>query len=420
MVLQTKTNSVALTGTCFRVNKMTGALEGIRILDLTSVGFGPYACQILGDYGAEIIKIESPEGDITRGIGPFRNNGMGHFFLNANRNKRSLVLDLKKTSAKDVFLKLVKTADVVITSIRPAAMDRLGLGYKSCKNINKEIIYVALVGFGQTGPYAKRPAYDDIIQGVSGMAAMQGGRKGPAKFVNASICDKICSQIAAHATLAALFSRTNNGRGQLVEVPMFESMVGFNLVEHQSGLTFDPALGPAGYERSMAEHRKPYATANGFVCALPYTTKHWQTFFSIMKQKDMVNDPRVTNSKLRSEKIGELYELISELVKDWQTDDLLEALNAGDIPHGEATKLDDLSNDQHLKDIGYFQSWDHPTEGKIKLTSPPVKLSETPATIDRLPPLLGEHSSEILSEIGYNNNEIEEFFKNKVSSTDKK
>jgi crotonobetainyl-CoA:carnitine CoA-transferase CaiB-like acyl-CoA transferase len=398
---------------------MTGPLEGIRILDLTSVGFGPYACQILGDYGAEIIKIESPEGDITRGIGPFRNNGMGHFFLNANRNKRSLVLDLKKISAKNVFLKLVKTADVVITSIRPAAMDRLGLGYKSCKKINKKIIYVALVGFGQTGPYAKRPAYDDIIQGVSGMAAMQGGRKGPPTFVNASICDKICSQIAAHATLAALFSRTNNGRGQLVEVPMFESMVGFNLVEHQSGMTFDPSLGPAGYERSMAEHRKPYATANGFVCALPYTTKHWQTFFSIMKQENMVNDPRVTNPKLRSEKIGELYELISELVKDWQTDDLLEALNAGDIPHGEATKLDDLSNDQHLKDVGYFQSWDHPTEGKIKLTSPPVKLSDTPATIDRLPPLLGEHSLEILREIGYNNDAIEGFFKNKVSSTGK-
>ena len=401
------------------MNNMTGPLEGIKILDLTSVGFGPYACQILGDYGAEIIKIESPEGDITRGIAPFRNNGMGHFFLNANRNKRSLVLDLKKISAKDIFLKLVKTADVVITSIRPAAMDRLGLGYKSCKHINKEIIYVALVGFGQTGPYAKRPAYDDIIQGVSGMAAMQGGRNGPPTFVNASICDKICSQIAAHATLAALFSRANNGRGQLVEVPMFESMVGFNLVEHQSGMTFDPALGPAGYERSMAEHRKPYATANGFVCALPYTTKHWQTFFSIMKQEDMVNDPRVTNPKLRSEKIGELYELISELVKDWQTGDLLEALKAADIPHGEATKLDDLSNDQHLKDIDYFQSWDHPTEGKIKLTSPPVKLSETPATIDRLPPLLGEHSLEILKEIGYSNDEIEGFLKSKVSSTGK-
>ena len=198
---------------------MAGALKGIKVLDLTSVGFGPYACQILGDYGAEIIKIESPDGDITRGIGPFRNDGMGHFFLNANRNKRSLVLDLKKGAAKSIFFSLVKIADVVMTSIRPAAMDRLGLGFDDCIKINEKLIYVALVGFGQSGPYAKRPAYDDIIQGVSGMASMQGGRNGDPAFVNASICDKICSQIAAHATLAALYSRTNDGIGQLVEVP---------------------------------------------------------------------------------------------------------------------------------------------------------------------------------------------------------
>lgn len=393
---------------------MDGALKGIKILDLTSVGFGPYACQILGDYGAEIIKIESPDGDITRGIAPFRNNGMGHFFLNANRNKRSLVLDLKKPEAKKIFFKLAETADVLITSIRPAAMDRLGLGFKACQKVNGKLIYVALVGFGQSGPYAKRPAYDDIIQGVSGMASMQGGRNGDPTFVNASICDKICSQVAAHATLAALYSRTNSKTGQLVEVPMFESMVGFNLVEHQAGMTFNPALGSTGYERSMAEHRKPYATLDGFVCALPYTTKHWQTFFSIMKRNEMINDLRVTDPKLRSEKIGELYELVSELVKTWKTEDLLGALNTGDIPHGEATTLDDLANDPHLEKVGYFQTWDHPSEGKIKLTAPPVKFSKTPATIDRLPPSLGEHNSEILKEIGFDDEEISALRRNKI------
>ena len=393
---------------------MDGALKGIKILDLTSVGFGPYACQILGDYGAEIIKIESPDGDITRGIAPFRNNGMGHFFLNANRNKRSLVLDLKKPEAKKIFFKLAETADVLITSIRPAAMDRLGLGFKACQKVNDKLIYVALVGFGQSGPYAKRPAYDDIIQGVSGMASMQGGRNGDPTFVNASICDKICSQVAAHATLAALYSRTNSETGQLVEVPMFESMVGFNLVEHQAGMTFNPALGSTGYERSMAEHRKPYATLDGFVCALPYTTKHWQTFFSIMKRNEMINDLRVTDPKLRSEKIGELYELVSELVKTWKTEDLLGALNTGDIPHGEATALDDLANDPHLEKVGYFQTWDHPSEGKIKLTAPPVKFSKTPATIDRLPPSLGEHNSEILTEIGFDDEEISALRRNKI------
>lgn len=394
---------------------MAGPLDGVRILDLTSVGYGPYACQILGDYGAEIIKVESHEGDITRGITPFRNPGMGHFFLMANRNKRSIVLDLKSDAGREALLKLAETADALVTSIRPAAMERLGLGYEDCRAANPSIVYVALVGFGQSGPYAKRPAYDDVIQGVSGMAAMQGGREGAPTFVNASVCDKICSQIGAHAALAALFSRERSGKGQLVEVPMFESMVGFNLIEHHAGQAFEPPLGPAGYERSMVEYRKPYATVDGYVCALPYNTKHWQAFFKFMQRDEMIDDPRVVDPKTRSEKIGELYEMVADLVKDWKTADILAALKEADIPHGEATPLGELENDPHMQAVNFFQTFDHPTEGKIKLTAPPMKFSETPTDIRQLPALLGEHSLEILRDAGYSEAQIGEMMAEGVS-----
>ena len=385
---------------------MPGPLDGVRILDVTSVGFGTYACQILGDYGAEVIKVEAPEGDITRGIAPFRTPGMGHFFLMANRNKRSIVLDLKTEGGRQAFLKLVSRADAMLCSVRPAAMDRLGLGADACRAINPKLVHVSLVGFGQSGPYARRPAYDDIIQGMSGMAAMQGGRNGPPAFVNASVCDKICSQIAAHATLAALFNSQRTGTGQSVEVPMLESMVGFNLIEHHAGQAFDPPLGPAGYERSMAEYRRPYATADGYVCALPYTTRQWQTFFALMGQDDMCEDPRVVDPALRSEKIGELYAMVARLVRDWNTGELLDALRQGDIPHGEVVALDDLATHPHLEAVGFFRTVDHPTEGRIRFPEPPVRMSGTPPAITTLPARCGEHSVEVLEEAGLSEAEI--------------
>lgn len=385
---------------------MPGPLDGVRILDLTSVGFGPYAAQILGDYGADVIKVEAPEGDITRGIAPFRTAGMGHFMLNANRNKRCLMLDLKAPAGRDALLKLCETADVLITSVRPAAMERLGLGYEDCRKANPDLIYVGLVGFGQDGPYAPRPAYDDIIQGLSGMAAMQGGRTGEPQFIKASVCDKICSQFAAHATLAALFSRAQGGEGQYVEVPMLESMIGFNLVEHHAGETYIPPIGPAGYERSFVEHRRPYQTADGYVCVLPYNVKQWRAFFRLMEKPEMLDDPRVVDGKTRSERIGELYAMVEACVRDWQTDDLLKALDDADVPSGRATSLSDLAEDPHVAAVGLFEEFDHPTEGRIRLPRPGVRFSKTPAGIDRLPGHLGAESAEVLAEAGFTDAEI--------------
>ena len=380
---------------------MSGPLDGVRILDLTTVGFGPYGVQILADYGADVIKVEAPEGDITRGIAPMRNPGMGHFYLNANRNKRSIALDLKQPGGRDALLKLVESADALITSIRPAAMERLGLGYDECKSVNSSIVYVALVGFGQDGPYAKRPAYDDVIQGLSGLAAMQGGPDGAPAYVKASICDKICSQFCAHATLAALLCKEKTGKGQLVEVPMLEAMVGFNMVEHNAGHTFVPIEGPTGYARAMAPDRRPYATLDGYVSILPYNTKHWQSFFKLMGKNEMVNDPRVTDPKTRSIKIAELYEMASKAVAFWKTDELLVALQENDIPNGRAMPLDHLANDEHLKAVGIFEEYDHPTEGRIRHARPAVRFSETPQNVRVLPQALGQDTTAILGEAGY-------------------
>ena len=394
---------------------MPGPLFDIKILDLTTVAYGPYATQILADYGAEVIKVEAPEGDITRSIAPMKNPGMGVFFLMSNRNKRCIVLDLKKEEGKKAYLRLVQGVDAVICSVRPAAMARLGLAYEDCRKVNPEVVYMELVGFGQSGPYAERPAYDDIIQGMSGMAAMQGGREGPPRYVNSSICDKIGSQFIVHATIAALFHKERTGEGQLVEVPMLESLVGFNLIEHQSGQTFDPVLGEAGYERSMVEYRRPYATLDGHVCVLPYNTKQWRAFFELMNRPDLIEDPRVNDAKLRSERIGELYAIVAECTANWPTDKLLKALDDADIPNGRATSLNDLADDPHLKAVGLFRSMEHPTEGSIRLVGPGSTFSRTQPEIREMPAQLGAHSIEILREFGYDDTEIKALLEDGVT-----
>ena len=385
---------------------MPGPLSGIKILDLTTVAYGPYATQVLADYGADVIKVESPEGDITRAIAPMKNPGMGGFFLMSNRNKRCIVLDLKNEEGKKAYLKIAENVDAIVCSVRPAAMARLGLGYEDCRKVNPEVVYMELVGFGQAGPYAKRPAYDDIIQGMSGMAAMQGGREGPPRFVNSSICDKIGSQFVVHATLAALFHKQRTGEGQLVEVPMLESLVGFNMVEHQAGQTWAPELGAAGYERSMVEYRRPYATRDGYVCVLPYNTKQWRAFFELMKRPDLVEDPKVNDAKLRSEHIGDLYAIVAECVEDWQTEELLQALDAADVPNGPATPLGELADDPHLNEVGLFRMFDHPTEGRIRLVGPGSTFSRTQPDIRDLPAALGEHSVEVLREAGFDEDAV--------------
>lgn len=386
----------------------TGALTGIRILDLTSVVFGPYATQMLGDMGADVIKIESPEGDVMRAASPARHPGMGAVYLNSNRNKRSIVLDLKQPAARDVLMRLVSTADVFVHSMRPQAMTKLGLDYETLKTANPEIIHCSAWGYGSGGPYADKPAYDDIIQAMSGAADLtrrQGLTEEPA-FVPAILADKTAGLHVAIALLTAIVHKVRTGRGQSVEVPMFESLASFMLVEHLAGAVFEPAEGPMGYQRLLAPHRKPYRTADGYITVLPYTTKQWRSFFTLADRPEMLEDPRVNDAGLRSRVIGELYQMVAEIMPSRTSAGWLEALEQADIPAMPVNSLEDVLADRHLAETGFFREYDHPSEGRIRTPAPPMRFSDSPATIRKGAPRLGEDSRTVLDEAGYSAAEI--------------
>jgi len=386
---------------------MPGALDGYRILDLTSVFLGPFATQTLGDHGADVIKVEAPEGDITRDIQPARNRGMGAVLLNANRSKRAIVLDLKKPEGRDALLRLAETADVLVYSVRPKAMERLGLGYADLCRANPKIIYAGVLGFRPGGPYSDKAAYDDVIQGLSGLVATQAFTTGEPRYVPGSVVDKIVGVHLVYAITMALLHRERTGEGQEVEVPMLECMTGFNLLEHAAGMLFEPPLGEPGYARARTPYRRPYRTSDGYVCMLPYTRRHWQDFFRLIGREDMVEDPRVTNPAKRSESVDELYRMVAAAVETWTTKDLIAALDGADIPAGPVHELAAVYDDPHLNATGFFRHVEHPTEGPLVLTDVPVGFSKSPGAIRRHAPRLGEQSVELLREAGYSDADIE-------------
>ena len=388
---------------------MSGPLEGVRILDLTTVVMGPFATQLLGDLGAEVIKVEPPEGDNTRHLAPMRNPGMGAIFLHMNRNKRSIVLDLKQPAAHEALLRLARNADVLIYNTRPQAMARLKLAYADVRAVNAGIIYVGAFGFDQRGPYAARPAYDDLIQGAVGFPSLmlRTGAAAP-RYVPATVCDRIVGQATANAVLAALFHRARTGAGQAVDVPMFETMAQFVLGDHFGGRTFEPPLGESGYARVLAKFRAPYATRDGYICALIYNDKQWKSFLALIGKPELfASDARFNTHSNRAERIEEVYTFVAEEMRTRSTAEWADLLTAGDIPWMPMNTLDELIDDPHLAATGFFVHTDHPSEGCMRTTAVPTRWSGSQPQMRRHAPRFGEHSAEILREIGYAEEDIE-------------
>ena len=376
-------------------------LAGIRVLEIASMIFGPVAGQYLGDMGAEVIKLEPPEGDLTRSIGPRRSPLMGAFFLNSNRSKRSIVVDLKRPEGREILQRLVAQTDVLLHSLRTPAADRLGLNYEALSAQNPGLVFCHVTGYDDRGPYGGRPAYDDIIQAASGLAMMQTVVGGQPRFMPTIIADKISGVHAAYAIVLALMHRMRTGQGQQVDVSMFETMTAFNMLEHQWGHVFDPPQGEMGYVPVATAARRPYRTRDGYLALLPYSDDHWRRFFALAGEPQIMEDPRFATFAARQKHFIEVWNEIERQVARKTNAEWLALLTDDDIPFSLVNKIDDLPRDPHLESIHFWQKVDHPSEGKLMMPRNPIGMSESPPEITRLPPRLGEHSAEILRENGY-------------------
>lgn len=384
-------------------------LAGIRVVDLSTVVMGPYASQWLADLGAEVIKVEPPEGDSTRHTGPAAEDGMAAIFLGVNRGKRSVVLDLKRPAAQVAMERLLATADVLMHSMRPQKLAALGLAPADVMARHPDLVFASLLGFGDDGPYSGKPAYDDIIQGLSGNAALMAQQTGEARYFPTIAADKTCGLVAALSICAALARRARGPAGQRgarVDVPMFESMVSFNLVEHLYGMHFDPPRGPAGYPRVLAPLRRPYRSADGHVCMMPYTDAHWRSFFLAAQRPDLAADRRFADIAARTRHIEALYELTGEIVRQRTTAEWLALCESLQIPVARVNALAELPDDPHLRATGFFASLHDPAMGTLRFPGAPVRFDSERVAVG-MPPRLGEHTAAVLAEAGLTQAELD-------------
>ena len=394
---------------------MTGALDGIRVVELTTVILGPWAAQMLGDMGADVIKVETPGGDSMRQTGPHRHEGMAAMFLATNRNKRSVVLDLTQEAGREALLRIVGTADVFVHNLRPKVSAKLGLDYGHFAERFPNLVYCAAYGFRREGPMADKPAYDDIIQAASGVADLQSVTAGHPRYVPTILADKTTAYNVVAAILAALLHRARGGAGQEIEVPMFECLVDYVMVEHLYGATFEPPIDRMGYQRILNTERRPYPTKDGYLAVLPYTDENWRALFTLAGRQELIADPRFATLGSRVKNTDALYAVLAEIVATRTTAEWQRVLDEANVPVMAVRTKEDLLDDEQLAASGFWRFVDHPTEGRLRMTDPPIRFSATPSTIRRMPPLLGEQSAEVLAEAGYSWQEIEALIAARVS-----
>jgi crotonobetainyl-CoA:carnitine CoA-transferase CaiB-like acyl-CoA transferase len=398
-----------------------GPLEGVRVIDLTTIVVGPICTRTLADYGADVIKVEAPGGDLLRTMAEgSRNPGMSGKFINFNRNKRSIGLDIKKPEGLSALLRLIERADVFVSNVRPEGLARAGLDYESLAKRNPRLIHCSILAFGRNGRYFNRPAYDPVIQSLSGVAGTIARATGEPRFVPMVMSDHTSGLIAAQAIGFALFRREKTGKGEAIDVPMLENMASFVASEHLGAATFDPPVGPTGDGRLLSPNYRPVPTKDGYVTVRPNTNAQAFAFFDAIGRPELKTDPRFDSAASRTKNAKAYFEVQATSLDGKTTDEWVELFDKLDVPAARYNSIDDLMTDPHLKDVGFFREEQHPSEGKIRRSKLANVFSGGARKNESHAPLYGEHTREILAELGYSAADIDKMVTASAASQAKK